>query len=103
MYAIVVTGGKQYKVQEGDILFVEKIDVAAEESITFDTVLAVGDDSGFKMGSPTVDGAQITAKVIKQGKDKKIIVFKYKPKKGYRNKKGHRQPYTKIQIETIKA
>ena len=100
MYAIIETGGKQYKVAEGDILFVEKLDAEVDGSYTFDKVLAIGGDE-FKAGSPVVEGASVTAKVLKQGKDKKIIVFKYKPKKNYRKKQGHRQPYTKVQIEKI--
>ena len=99
MYAIIVTGGKQYKVAEGDILFIEKKDVADGEAIKFDTVLAVSDDNGNFSVNP--ENASVDAKVLSQGKDKKIIVYKYKPKKGYHKKQGHRQPYTKIQIEKI--
>ena len=98
MYAIIVTGGKQYKVSEGDTLFIEKKDVAVDDIIKFDEVLAVSNDAGFTVNP---DGASVEAKVIGQGKDKKIIVYKYKPKKGYHKKQGHRQPYTKIQIEKI--
>ncbi|MBR3943433.1 MAG: 50S ribosomal protein L21 [Clostridia bacterium] len=98
MYAIIVTGGKQYKVSEGDTLFIEKKDVAVDDIIKFDEVLAVSGDEGFKVNP---DGASVEAKVVGQGKDKKIIVYKYKPKKGYHKKQGHRQPYTKIQIEKI--
>ena len=100
MYAMIETGGKQYKVAGGDILVVEKLDVEVDGSYTFDKVLAIGGDE-FKAGDPVVAGASVTAKVLKQGKDKKIIVFKYKPKKNYRRKQGHRQPYTKVQIEKI--
>lgn len=101
MYAVIVTGGKQYKVQEGDILFVEKLGVEEGETVTFDQVLAVSGDQGLTMGEPTVAGASVTAKVVKNGKDKKIRIFKYKAKKGYRRRQGHRQPYTKVQVETI--
>ena len=100
MYAIIKTGGKQYKVAEGDIIFVEKLGVDVEDTFTFDEVLAVGGDE-LVVGSPTVEGASVTAKVLRQAKSKKVIVFKYKAKKGYRKKQGHRQPYTKLQIEKI--
>jgi large subunit ribosomal protein L21 len=99
VYAIIVTGGKQYKVAEGDVLFIEKKDVADGEAIKFETVLAVSDDNGNFSVNP--ENASVDAKVLSQGKDKKIIVYKYKPKKGYHKKQGHRQPYTKIQIEKI--
>lgn len=98
MYAIIVTGGKQYKVAEGDVLFIEKKDVAEGETIKFDEVLAVSGDEGFTVNP---EGASVEAKVLGQGKDKKIIVYKYKSKKGYHKKQGHRQPYTKVQIEKI--
>lgn len=101
MYAVIVTGGKQYKVQEGDILFVEKLGAEEGETVTFDQVLAVSGDQGLTMGEPMVAGASVTAKVVKNGKDKKIRIFKYKAKKGYRRRQGHRQPYTKVQVETI--
>lgn len=100
MYAVIETGGKQYKVAEGDVIFVEKLDAEVDGTYTFDKVLALGGDE-IKVGAPTVDGATVTAKVLRQAKAKKVIVFKYKPKKTYRNKKGHRQPYTKLQIEKI--
>ena len=100
MYAIIKTGGKQYKVQEGDVIFVEKLGAEVEDTFTFDEVLAVGGDE-LVIGSPTVEGASVTAKVLRQAKSKKVIVFKYKAKKGYRRKQGHRQPYTKLQIEKI--
>ena len=100
MFAIIETGGKQYKVQEGDIIFVEKLNVAEEETVTFDRVLAVSGDS-FVAGTPTVEGATVTAKVLKNGKGKKIYVLKYKSKKNEKKKIGHRQPYTRVQIESI--
>ena len=100
VFAIIETGGKQYKVQEGDIIFVEKLNVAEEETVTFDRVLAVSGDS-FVAGTPTVAGATVTAKVLKNGKGKKIYVLKYKSKKNEKKKIGHRQPYTRVQIESI--
>ena len=103
MFAIFVTGGKQYKVSEGDVVFVEKIDAEAGAEIKFNEVLAIGDDGKFTAGAPIVEGASVSAKVLSQTKGKKIIVFKMKPKKGYRNKNGHRQPYTKVEITAINA
>lgn len=104
MYAVVVTGGKQYKVTEGDVIYVEKLDVEVESTVEFDNILAVSKENGeIVFGKPLVDGAKVTAKVVAQGKDKKIIVFKYKRKKDYRRKQGHRQPFTKLQIEKINA
>ncbi len=103
MYAIVKTGGKQYKVAEGDVLYVEKLDANEGDVVTLNEVLACTKDGELVVGAPTVEGATVTAKVEKQGKAKKIIVFKYKAKKDYRRKKGHRQPYTKIVIEKINA
>jgi len=103
MYAIIVTGGKQYKVQEGDVLYIEKLNAGEGESVTFDQVLAVSKGDSFVTGSPVVSGATVTAKVEKQGKGEKVIVFKYKAKKNYRRKQGHRQPYTKVTIEKIQA
>jgi large subunit ribosomal protein L21 len=104
MYAVVVTGGKQYKVTEGDVIYVEKLNVDVESTIEFDNILAVSKENGeIVFGKPLVDGAKVTAKVVAQGKDKKIIVFKYKRKKDYRRKQGHRQPFTKLQIEKINA
>ena len=100
MYAVIETGGKQYKVQEGDVVFIEKLSASEGDEYTFDKVLAVPKDGGLLTGNP-VEGASVSAKVLGHGKDKKIIVFKYKPKKGYRRKQGHRQPYTKVQIEKI--
>ena len=101
MYAVIETGGKQYKVQEGDIVFVEKLDAGDGSVVTFDKVLAVSNGNNLTFGSPLVSSASVNAKVIGQGKEKKVIIFKYKAKKGYRNKTGHRQPYTKVQIEKI--
>ncbi|WP_442603484.1 50S ribosomal protein L21 [Paenibacillus sp. KN14-4R] len=103
MYAIIETGGKQYKVQEGDVLFIEKMTAGEGEVVTFDRVLAVSKEDGLVVGSPVVSGASVSAKVEKHGKDKKIIVFKFKAKKNYRRKQGHRQPYTKVVIEKIQA
>jgi len=103
MYAIIETGGKQYKVQEGDVIFVEKLAAEDGAQVTFDKVLAVSNEGKVNFGSPLVAGATVEAKVLGQGKSKKIIVFKYKPKKGYKRKQGHRQPYTKVQIEKINA
>ncbi|HLS35382.1 MAG TPA: 50S ribosomal protein L21 [Bacillota bacterium] len=100
MYAIIETGGKQVKVTEGEEVFVEKLDVEADETVTFDKVLFVG-GSETKVGAPYVDGASVSAKVVGHGKGKKITVFKYKPKKNYSRKQGHRQPYTKLVIESI--
>ena len=101
--AIIVTGGKQYRVAEGDVIFVEKLDVEAGETVTFDQVLAVVDGDAVNFGAPVVAGATVTAKVEKNGKSKKIRVYKMKPKKGYRRTQGHRQPYTKVTIEAITA
>ena len=108
MHAIIETGGKQYKVTEGDTLFIEKLASEAGENVTFDKVLAVIDGDKITVGTPVVEGAKVDASVVKNGKGKKVIVFKYKPKKGYRRKQGrkrqgHRQPYTKVQIGAIKA
>ncbi|MFB7138703.1 MULTISPECIES: 50S ribosomal protein L21 [unclassified Bacillus (in: firmicutes)] len=102
MYAIIETGGKQIKVEEGQVIYIEKLDTNAGETVTFDKVLFVGGEN-IKVGSPTVEGATVTAKVEKNGKAKKILVFKYKSKKNYRRKQGHRQPYTKVVIEKINA
>ena len=101
MKAVIVTGGKQYTVSEGDVLFVEKLNAEADETVKFDQVLAVVDGENTKIGTPVVEGAAVEAKVIKNGKGKKIVVFKYKPKKNYRRKQGHRQPYTKVTIGKI--
>lgn len=103
MYAIIRTGGKQYRVTEGDVIWVEKLPYAEGDKVKFEEVLLVGGDGEIKTGTPVIDGASVDATVLKNGKAKKIIVFKYKPKKDYRRKQGHRQPYTKVQIEKINA
>ena len=103
MHAIIETGGKQYKVAEGDVIFVEKLANEAGDAITFDKVLAVIDGDKATFGAPVVEGASVAATVVKNGKGKKIMIFKYTPKKGYRKRQGHRQPYTKVQIGAIKA
>ena len=103
MYAIIETGGKQYKVNEGDVIYVEKLDVNAGDTVTFDCVKAVSMGDDFKVGAPTVEGATVTANVVSNGKGKKIYVIKYKSKKNEKKKIGHRQPYTKIQIEKIEG
>ena len=103
MYAIVKTGGKQYKVAQGDVLFVEKLEANEGDVVTLDQVLPVAGENGLTVGSPVVEGATVTAKVVAQGKAKKVIVYKYKAKKDYRRKQGHRQPYTKLVIESINA
>ena len=100
--SVIVTGGKQYKVAEGDVLYIEKLGVDAEEEITFDNVLAVSTDKGFKAGKDCAK-ATVAAKVLKNGKGKKITVFTYKPKKNEKRKMGHRQPYTKVEITAINA
>ena len=103
MYAIIETGGKQYRVQEGDVLYIEKLNAADGETVTFDRVLAVSKETGLVTGAPVVAGATVTATVDRHGKGAKIVVFKYKPKKNYHKKQGHRQPYTKVTIEKIQA
>jgi large subunit ribosomal protein L21 len=103
VFAVVQIGGKQYKVQEGDIVFVEKLNSEEGEDVTFTEVLAVSDNDGFVAGNPAVAGASVVANVIKHGKDKKIYVMTYKSKKNEKRKMGHRQPHTKIQIKTITA
>ena len=102
MYAIIETGGKQYKVQYGDVIFVEKLAAEENETVNFQ-VVALGGEDGLKLGSPYVEGATVTGKVLKNGKAKKITVLTYKPKKGEKRKMGHRQPYTKVQIEAVNA
>jgi large subunit ribosomal protein L21 len=101
MYAVILTGGKQLKVEEGNIIRVEKLAVEAGDTVTFDQVAAVGDESGLTIGAPTVAGATVTAKVLENGKGKKIRVFTYKPKCGQKKAQGHRQPYTQLKIESI--
>lgn len=103
MYAIIKTGGKQYKVTEGASIFVEKLDVEEGTVVTFDEVILVNDGESTKIGTPVVKGAKVTAKVEKQGKEKKVVTFKYKPKKHSHSKYGHRQPYTKVTVEKIEA
>lgn len=99
--AIIETGGKQYRVAEGDEIFIEKLEAEAEANVTFDKVLAVMNDDANNFGAPYVQGATVTATVVKNGRAKKIIVYKMHPKKNYRRKQGHRQPYTKVRIEAI--
>ena len=101
MQAIIVTGGNQYNVSEGDTLFIEKLDVNAGDAVVFDQVLAIVDGENTKFGTPVVEGAKVDATVVKNGKGKKIRIFKYTPKKGYRKRQGHRQPYTKVEINKI--
>ena len=103
MQAVIVTGGKQYNVSEGQLVYIEKLNVEAGESVTFDQVLAILDGDASKIGTPLVEGAKVQATVVKNGKGKKIAVFKYRPKKGSKSHQGHRQPYTKVQIEKIEA
>ncbi|MCR4601193.1 MAG: 50S ribosomal protein L21 [Clostridia bacterium] len=101
MYAIVETGGKQYRVQEGDIINVEKLNNEAGDSVVFDHVLAAGEGADIKVGKPYVDGCSVEASVVENGKEAKVIIFKFKSKKDYRKKNGHRQPYTQVKIEKI--
>ena len=103
MYAIIETGGKQYRVSEGDVITVEKIAANEGDVVTFDQVLTVVNDADVKVGTPVVEGAKITAKVEKQDKARKILVFKYKAKSNYRRRQGHRQPFTKVQIKKIEG
>jgi len=104
MYAVIETGGKQYSVSEGDVIYIEKLNVEAEDEVVFDKVLYVAPDSGkSKVGSPLVKGATVTAKVIKNGKSKKLVVFTYRPKKNSKRKLGHRQQFTKVEIKAINA
>lgn len=101
MYAVIQTGGKQYKVSEGDVIYVEKLSVEEGETYTFEDVLAVSGAAGFRAGTPTVEGASVTAIVVKHGKGKKLTIIRYKAKKNEKKKMGHRQPYTKLQIQSI--
>jgi len=101
MNAIIMTGGKQYMVAEGDTVYIEKLDQEAGDTVTFDQVLAIVDGDATRFGSPVVEGASVEAKIVKNGKGKKIRIFKYNPKKGYRRRQGHRQPYTKVEIAKI--
>ncbi|MBE6907459.1 50S ribosomal protein L21 [Marasmitruncus massiliensis] len=103
MYAVICTGGKQYRVSEGDVVYIEKLDAEVDSTVDFDQVLVVGKDDGIVTGAPTVSGATVTGKVLKNGKQKKITVFTYRSKKGSARKLGHRQPYTKVEIQSIKA
>ncbi|WP_346355922.1 50S ribosomal protein L21 [Azotosporobacter soli] len=103
MYAIIETGGKQYRVSEGDVVFIEKLELAEGEAVTFDRVLTVVKEGAVKVGQPLVTGAKVTATVKGHGKGKKILVFKYKAKSNYRRRQGHRQPFTKVTIEKIEA
>ncbi|HOQ09337.1 MAG TPA: 50S ribosomal protein L21 [Syntrophomonadaceae bacterium] len=103
MYAIIQTGGKQYKVTEGSVLKVEKLNAQPGDRLTLDQVLMISDGDNVKVGNPVVPNAQVTAVVLEQGKEKKIVVFKYKRRKNYRRKQGHRQPYTKIKVEKIEG
>lgn len=103
MYAIIETGGKQYRVSEGDVLDVEKLNVEEGQEVVFDKVLTVVNDGEVRIGKPTLDGAKVTAKVAKHGKGEKIFVFKYKAKANYRKRQGHRQPYTQVEIKSIEA
>ena len=101
MQAIIETGGKQYRVSEGDIIYVEKLPAAEGDDISFDRILTVFEEDKVKFGNPIVKGVEVSGKVLKNGKSKKVIVFKFKAKKNYRKTMGHRQPYTKVQINTI--
>ena len=103
VFAIIETGGKQYKVNEGDVVFIEKLDVNEGETVVFDSVKAISRDGALKVGTPNVEGAKVTATVLKNGKGKKIYILKYKSKKNEKKKIGHRQPYTKVQIATIEG
>ena len=103
MHAIIETGGKQYKVAEGDTLFIEKLEAEAGQAITFDKVLDILEGATDTFGEPVEEGASVAATVVKNGKGKKVRIFKYNPKKGYRKRQGHRQPYTKVQIGAIQA
>lgn len=101
MYAIIATGGKQYRVHEGDEITIEKLNAAEGDAVVFDQVLAAGEGADIKVGTPVIEGAAVKAKVVENGKGPKVVIYKYKAKKDYRNKKGHRQPFTKVVIESI--
>lgn len=101
MYAIITTGGKQYKVEQGSVLFIEKLDVEEGSTVSFESILAVGEEGSVKIGTPVVEGASVEAKVIKNGKGKKLNIITYRAKKGSARKMGHRQPYTKVEITAI--
>ena len=103
MYAVIETGGKQYKVAPGDVVYIEKLDLAEGDAVTFDKVVVASTDAGLKIGCPVVEKATVTGKVLKNGKGKKVTVFTYRPKKDSKRKMGHRQPYTKVEIEAINA
>ena len=101
MYAVIKTGGKQYSVKVGDVVYVEKLNAEDNSEVTFDRVLAVGEEGSVKVGAPVVEGASVVAKVVKTGKGKKLNILTYRPKKGSMVRKGHRQPYTKVEITAI--
>ena len=101
MYAVIVTGGKQYRVEKGDVIFIEKLAAEQDATVTFESVLAVGEEGSVKFGAPTVEGASVEANVLKNGKGKKLNIITYRPKKGSARRMGHRQPYTKVEITAI--
>lgn len=101
MYAVIQTGGKQYRVQQGDVIYVEKLDSQAGDTVSFDEVLLISKDGQATIGAPTIDGAKVEGKVLSQVKSRKIVVYKYKAKKNQRKKQGHRQPYTKVEIVSV--
>ncbi|MGB7605195.1 MAG: 50S ribosomal protein L21 [Lutisporaceae bacterium] len=101
MYAIIKTGGKQYRVNEGDVISVEKLGVASGEAVVFDEVLVISKNGEIQIGAPVISGAKVEGTVVQQGKEKKVVVFKYKPKKDFRKKQGHRQPFTRVIIDKI--
>ncbi len=103
MFAVIETGGKQYKVQKDDVIFIEKLEAEEGKTVNFDVVAITDDKGSITVGTPYVKGAKVSGKVVKNGKGKKIMVFTYKPKKNSQRKMGHRQPYTKVQIETVSA